>query len=127
MSEEQVLKRKILVLESEKLNLQDGFSPAKEKEVLNKISGAFYKERDLVEEDASLKQIIPYVAMFKDDKILTYERSRAGVESRLYNQWSLGVGGHIDEPDDLFQATLREIEEEIGVRIQKDNLKIHGF
>ncbi len=80
----------------------------------------FYKERDLVEENPNLKQIIPYLLLKKGENIFTYKRMKGGGEKRLHNLISIGVGGHMREMDgdvkeNLFLNLKRELEEEMVI------------
>lgn len=82
--------------------------------------GTFGRRGD-VEEDPSLKQIIPYLIVRSGDRYMLFQRTRAGVEARLHSLHSIGVGGHITRGDvdgagDLVAAGLRrELEEEVAV------------
>lgn len=82
--------------------------------------------RPQAEEDPSFKQIIPYVIMVCDDKLLSYVRGKRGGESRLVGNRSIGIGGHINPADDLplfnsdfrdayRSAVEREVAEEVAV------------
>lgn len=79
----------------------------------------FFKRRDDVEEDPSLKQIIPYLVVRRDGRHMLFRRTRAGGEARLHDLYSIGVGGHISRTDvegavDIIAAGLRrELEEEL--------------
>lgn len=82
---------------------------------------ADFRPRSEVEDDPSLKQIIPYVIFLSGDLVFCYTRGKSGGESRLKRLRSLGVGGHVDETDADGRATLdayelalqRELEEEV--------------
>jgi predicted NUDIX family phosphoesterase len=80
-----------------------------------------FKRRADVENDPSLKQIIPYLVVRSDGRYMLYQRTRVGEEVRLHNLFSIGVGGHIarvdvDGADDVIVAGLRrELEEELIV------------
>ena len=66
---------------------------------------AFFARRDQVEEDPSLKQIIPYAVVRHDARIFLAGRTRRGSETRLREKLSVGLGGHINPVDnqaDLF-------------------------
>jgi len=83
--------------------------------------------RPEAENDPSYKQIIPYVIMSCNGKILSYVRGKRAGETRLVGNRSIGIGGHINPIDDqipLFgtdyrdvylAALAREIEEEVHV------------
>lgn len=77
-----------------------------------------FKLRSLVENDPSLKQIIPYMVVTDGEKILLLRRRSGQTEARLRNLYSIGVGGHINPQDDGFadpvEAGLRrELSEEL--------------
>lgn len=82
---------------------------------------AFFAPRDRVEEDASLKQIIPYVILRHDVRIFLVERTRGGSEARLRDKLSIGLGGHInpgdgDRASDRVAAGMeRELTEEVDL------------
>ena len=87
-------------------------------------------ERDLAETDNSFKQIIPYLFIEFEDKILTYERTKKQSESRLHNKLSIGIGGHINPIDDFMDSDIiieclkREINEEIDIELINDPIFI---
>ncbi|PKH07147.1 NUDIX domain-containing protein [Moritella sp. Urea-trap-13] len=85
-------------------------------------------QRALLETNPKFRQLIPYVVVKQGDKYLAYERSKAGGESRLHNLFSIGIGGHVDAVDAVYDAkgvfqltdTLRagmyrELHEELGL------------
>jgi predicted NUDIX family phosphoesterase len=84
-------------------------------------SGVFRRRGD-VEEDPSLKQIIPYLIVRAGERCMLFQRTQAGREGRLRGLYSIGVGGHIARDDvrgavDVVHAGLRrELEEELHVR-----------
>ncbi len=85
---------------------------------------ASFRPRHEVEDDPSLKQIIPYVIFRSDGLIFTYVRGKSGGESRLRRLRSLGVGGHVAEADadgrgtvEAYEMALRrELDEEVDVK-----------
>ena len=82
-----------------------------------------YRNRSEAEQDRRYKQLIPYVLILCNGKILRYRRGRGGQETRLHGLFSVGVGGHFSEDDHgLFSAGIgyqdamrREIQEEVAV------------
>jgi len=85
-------------------------------------------QRGLLETNPKFRQLIPYVVVKQGDKYLAYERSKSGGESRLHNLFSIGIGGHVDAVDavyndkGVFQLTdtlrtgmYRELHEELGL------------
>lgn len=84
--------------------------------------------REDAEKDFSLKQLIPYVLIVRDGKVLFYVRGKKTGESRLQLKGSVGIGGHINPVDDsLFSnandglrgfydaAVEREVHEELSI------------
>jgi predicted NUDIX family phosphoesterase len=83
-----------------------------------------YRNRTEAEHDKRYKQLIPYVLLICNGKILRYRRGKGGQETRLHGLFSVGVGGHIsDEDHGLFSAgsagyhegMRRELMEEVAV------------
>jgi predicted NUDIX family phosphoesterase len=82
-----------------------------------------YRPRSEVEDDPSLKQIIPYVVLRCRDVVFCYTRGRSQGEARLHRRRSLGVGGHVAESDaegrrgfEAYEMAMRrELAEEVEV------------
>jgi predicted NUDIX family phosphoesterase len=73
-----------------------------------------YRARAAVEPDPSHKQLIPYLVLRDGVRWFLMRRTRAGVDARLHDRYSLGVGGHLNPGDDGVMAGLeREWSEEI--------------
>jgi len=92
-----------------------GFFPAGP-DLLDRIYACgHFAERARVEEDPSLKQIIPYAVVVRNRQVFRFRR-RGGGEARLVGRASIGVGGHVNPEDagDVIQDALRrELEEEL--------------
>lgn len=82
----------------------------------------FFTPRAAAESDPSLKQIIPYVLLVHQGKVLHYVRGKKAGEQRLVSKGSIGIGGHVNDHDeDLFALDLdaynagvqREVSEEL--------------
>jgi predicted NUDIX family phosphoesterase len=84
-----------------------------------------YRPRDLMEQDPSFKQLIPYVIFQYRDAagqtlLFQYTRGKGQGEARLHAKRSIGIGGHISA-DDAAQASAyeegmrRELEEEVVI------------
>src|SRR2546428_6002852 len=58
-----------------------------------------FRPRAGVEEDASFKQIIPYLIVRHRGRLFLVQRSTEGGETRLHGKYSIGVGGHINRGD----------------------------
>ena len=91
--------------------------------VLTADSQLLYRNRSDADQDRRYKQIIPYVLVICNDKILRYRRGKGGGETRLHGLYSVGIGGHISEEDhQLFsnnrgyqESMRRELMEEVGI------------
>lgn len=112
----------ILVVKREKLFSDDkafqGLNP--QTESLLEIIDAHkeFHPRNLMEEDFSYKQIIPYLVFKHEEKYFLMQRKETSSEQRLKNKYSLGIGGHMRHEDLLNGATIfdwaeREFNEEI--------------
>ncbi len=80
---------------------------------------SFFMPRGEVEEDPAYQQIIPYVVFRHGARYLLTRRLKASSEKRLRQQYSLGVGGHInpgdlDGGDPISDGLKREWEEEVA-------------
>ena len=65
--------------------------------------------------DPSFKQIIPYVLVEHKPTGRFFMTTRIGGEERLKGQASIGLGGHLEDGEDVVDALFRELEEEIGL------------
>ncbi|WP_155311033.1 hypothetical protein [Desulfosarcina ovata] len=90
---------------------------------LNRINlDYFYVDRQEAETNFSYKQIIPYVLLNYRDKFLCYLRGELTNEGRLKGNYSLGIGGHVNDKDEnLFESSIdaakkRELSEEISIK-----------
>src|SRR6266404_3759555 len=123
ITEERVLcfERKLL----EELGVFQGLSLDVEKflPVVTSSSRLVYLNRSEAEHDKRYKQLIPYVLLICNGKILRYRRGKGGQETRLHGLYSVGIGGHIsDEDHGLFSSGVgyeegmrRELIEEVAV------------
>ena len=91
--------------------------------VVTASSNIVYRNRSEAELDKRYKQLIPYVLVICNGKILRYRRGKGGGEKRLHGLYSVGVGGHISEEDNgLFsnavgyhESMRRELMEEVAI------------
>ena len=82
-----------------------------------------YLNRSEAEHDRRYKQLIPYVLVICEGRLLRYQRGKGGQETRLRGLWSVGIGGHISEEDHslftkdfgYFEGMRREVREEVDV------------
>ena len=95
-----------------------------------------FMERLEAEENPKFKQVIPYCILTRATpypSYFAYKRTRKGGDSRLFEQWSMGVGGHINPcdaaPSDGYDgpfyapyaaALRRELYEEVSLKIGPD-------
>lgn len=106
-----------------------GFSPdaARYLDVLLAPGVPRYMLRSKAETDPSFKQLIPYVIMTFGGRVLSYVRGSAAGEKRLVGWRSIGIGGHINPPDEMpllerdshrraYEAAVeREVNEEVAI------------
>lgn len=59
--------------------------------------------------------------VIKDGRVLMFKRSETA--SKFPGFW-IGPGGHIDRNEDALLAAVREIEEEAGVKVGLENIKL---
>jgi predicted NUDIX family phosphoesterase len=73
-----------------------------------------YEPRKAMEQDPSFKQIIPYLVLRDGPRYFLMQRTTAGGDVRLYGQYSIGVGGHLNPGDGgLLGGLQREWAEEL--------------
>jgi predicted NUDIX family phosphoesterase len=73
-----------------------------------------YEPRTAMEVDASFKQIIPYLVLRDGERFFLMRRTRAGVDARLHDRYSIGVGGHLNPGDGgVLGGLRREWHEEL--------------
>jgi predicted NUDIX family phosphoesterase len=114
----------------EQLGVFQGISLEIEKylPVVTASSNIVYRNRSEAELDKRYKQLIPYVLILCNDRILRYRRGKGGQETRLHGLFSVGVGGHIaDEDHGLFSSGVgyqegmrRELKEEVDIAETKE-------
>lgn len=92
--------------------------------MVTSASQLVYLNRSEAEQDKRFKQLIPYVLIICQNKILRYRRGKGGQETRLHGLYSVGIGGHISEEDHgLFsndrggyqEGMRRELMEEVAI------------
>ena len=73
-----------------------------------------YEPRPAMEADPSFKQVIPYLVLRDDERFFLMRRTRAGVDARLHDRYSIGVGGHLNPGDGgVLGGLRREWHEEL--------------
>jgi predicted NUDIX family phosphoesterase len=73
-----------------------------------------YEPRPAMEADPSFKQVIPYLVLRDGERYFLMRRTRAGVDARLHDRYSIGVGGHLNPGDGgVLGGLRREWREEV--------------
>ncbi len=102
------------------------FEPEKYLNLLLSRGNNFFFPRAQAENDPAYKQIIPYVLLAFQDRVLYYVRGKKAGEQRLAAKGSIGIGGHLSEEKDKFlwhttdeaayrAGVEREVNEEIKI------------
>src|SRR2546428_9077979 len=106
------------------------FEPRKYLDALLSSENNFFLPRKQAENDPTHKQIIPYVLLVFEEKVLYYVRGKEAGEQRLVARGSIGIGGHLNEGDaGLFnldeenynRVVEREVHEEIHLLAKFQN------
>jgi predicted NUDIX family phosphoesterase len=85
----------------------DGFIAALERD-------GRYEPRPAMEIDPSFKQVIPYLVLRDGERYFLMRRTKEGVDARLHDRYSIGVGGHLNPGDGgLLGGLRREWAEEL--------------
>lgn len=119
------------------LNYQEkGVIKALDVDIMDKLllHGVF-RPRNILEEDSSYKQIIPYAVICYGNEVYMFRRLNKQTEARLHNKCSLGVGGHMNpygdkiDIDYLHHELEREMHEEVklGEGCEIIDMKPVGF
>jgi len=73
-----------------------------------------YEARTAMEVDPSFKQVIPYLVLRDGERFFLMRRTKAGVDARLHDRYSIGVGGHLNPGDGgVLGGLRREWHEEL--------------
>jgi len=101
------------------------FEPENYLNLLLSRGNNFFFPRAQAENDPAYKQIIPYVLLAFQDRVLHYVRRKKAGEQRLVAKGSIGIGGHMNESDEsLFawdeQAYRAGVEREVNEEIKID-------
>lgn len=106
-------------------NNKHGLINVKEYDIISVIErNGFFVNREIAENDETIRQVIPYIILRENGKYLLFKRTKAQGEARLHNLVTVGVGGHINNQDsqDPLEAfkkgMIREINEEVDVEIK---------
>jgi predicted NUDIX family phosphoesterase len=119
-----IMDERVLVVPASSIekHLASSFDPASAQAIIQVANKTrLFRPRSEVEQDESVKQIIPYVCIRCGDAYVLLQRTSKQSEARLHNKFSLGIGGHINDQEasaaDLVDAGLqRELSEEISLK-----------
>jgi predicted NUDIX family phosphoesterase len=80
-----------------------------------------FRPRGAAEDDASWKQVIPYLVLYDANRIFLMRRTKVGRDERLHERWSIGIGGHVNPGDkDILGGLRREWREELRADFEPD-------
>ena len=79
------------------------------------------KEKKLIKEDGDYHRAISVVIMNDNNEVLLQKRC---MNKRIYpGLWSMFLKGHVRANEKNSDALIREIEEEIGIKVKKEELE----
>jgi predicted NUDIX family phosphoesterase len=83
----------------------------------------FFTPRAPAETNPALKQIIPYVLLVHEGRVLHYVRGKKAGEQRLVAKGSIGIGGHMNDHDEGLFALDRDaynagVQREVGEELR---------
>lgn len=100
----------------------------------------FMADRAVCETDETVLQLLPYVVVLDrvSGRVLTYGRGKGGGEARLHALRSVGLGGHVDTPPNVYfkgpalmqhlqTEAKRELQEEAGLLVSALELEARGL
>lgn len=120
------MSEKIMVVPTSSINSVFGENPSKVIPIKYDIFESFINQhsaflsRSLMENDVSYKQIVSYCFIECGEYMFIAKRTNKQTETRLHNQYSVGIGGHISLIDSvgesiLMQGMYRELSEEVTI------------
>jgi predicted NUDIX family phosphoesterase len=106
------------------------FEPQRYLEKFLSRGSNFFLPRPHAESDPAHKQIIPYVIIAHENTVLYYVRGKKAGEQRLVSKGSIGIGGHMNDTDDVlfnFDSLTTEAAYRTGVeREVNEEIKIES-
>lgn len=101
---------------------ENGVIKAISSDIMDRIlEYGIFKPRNILENDSSYKQVIPYAVIRYGDEVFLFHRTKKQTEVRLHNLYSLGVGGHMNPFGEKINVSYlchelnREMNEEVIV------------
>jgi ADP-ribose pyrophosphatase YjhB (NUDIX family) len=61
-----------------------------------------------------------YVALLRGSEVLLQRRMGTGY---MDGHWSVGAAGHVEHGESVYAAAVREVDEELGVRVRESDLE----
>ncbi len=87
--------------------------------------GEFVDHR-YADEDPDIEQACVYIALV-DGAGRVYIQHRAATKRLWPDRKTISASGHVDPGETFEQAAVREVEEELGIRLSPDDLRPVGF
>jgi predicted NUDIX family phosphoesterase len=85
----------------------------------------FFTARPAAETDPSMKQLIPYVLLVHEGRVLHYVRGKKAGEQRLVAKGSIGIGGHMNDHDEgLFALDRTAYDAAVQREVAGEELRI---
>jgi predicted NUDIX family phosphoesterase len=106
------------------------FEPQRYLDAMLARGNNYFLARATAENDPTHKQIIPYALLASGDRVLHYVRGKKAGEQRLVAKGSIGIGGHMNQEDELLWAwdeqayragVEREVKEEVQIETPFDD------
>jgi predicted NUDIX family phosphoesterase len=99
------------------------FEPQRYLDAMLARGNNYFLARTKAENDPTHKQIIPYALLACNDRVLHYVRGKKAGEQRLVAKGSIGIGGHMNQEDELLwawdeQAYRAGVEREVNEEVQ---------
>src|ERR1044071_3536138 len=99
------------------------FEPQRYLDAMLARGNNYFLARTNAENDPTHKQIIPYALLACNDRVLHYVRGKKAGEQRLVAKGSIGIGGHMNQEDELLwawdeQAYRAGVEREVNEEVQ---------
>lgn len=79
------------------------------------------KSKSNIKEERHTIPVTVQLMMMKENKILMTKRANTGYEDGKYCL----PGGHVEKSEEIKQAMIREVKEEIGVTIKREDLQLY--
>lgn len=126
---------KVLIVPYQSASLiRDKYSQTKISTLAKILDDFNFVLRSDAEYNQAFVQIIPYILIANKDHTKIYVTQRIAGEERLKNSYALGAGGHINpcdlrvtkRIDTIYNAAMRELNEELDVKLSNPKLKYLG-